>query len=373
MKRLPTDPSQTSLFPAMTNVTQRELDCAGPLKGQLITGGFYRISRLRRSPAACACACRRLSLQIPIFVIGVFLLAAQAAAYDLPPVNLGSTSFFDGAVPPTGPGLYGMQFFTFYGADRLTDAHGKRLPLPRQHLHLEALTTQLIYASPAKIFGSASPGAIVIIPTVVGAAADDGLGGTALRADTGLADTLFGAFLSFDPIGREGRPLLAQSLEFDIIAPTGHYSRRVSVTPGSNFLSLDPFYAATAWLTPELTISGRFHWLWNATNDAPKEEFGPAARSSQAGQAFHMNLAAHYQLDHSWGIGVAGYFLQQVTDTRVNGTPVPGRRERVFAIGPGLTYSINRDYSVFLNAYQEFGAENRPEGTKILARLNVHF
>jgi hypothetical protein len=299
-------------------------------------------------------------------------IAAPAAAYDLPSLNLGSTSFLDGAIPPTGPGLYGAQYLVFYDADKFADANGHKLALPKQNVQLAATVTQGIFAAQSKVFAIAHPGATVLLSVLAGADVNDGLNGAALRSTTGFGDTVFGGFLSFDPVmGREG-PLFAQSLELDVIVPTGRYDRNIAINPGSNFFSLDPFYAATLWLTRDWSFSGRFHYLWNATNDAPNASLGPAARSSQAGQAFHMNMATQYQLDENWGIGPNGYYLQQVTDTRVNGQAVPGRRERVFAIGPGVTFNMSMDYSIFLNTYEEFGAENRTEGTRIVLRFNAH-
>lgn len=64
--------------------------------------------------------------------------------------------------------------------------------------------------------------------------------------------------------------------------------------------------------------------------------------------------------------GVAGYFLQQITDARADGKPVPGSRERVAALGPGLLVMVGST-QLIANAYWEFAVENRPVG----ARLNV--
>ena len=131
---------------------------------------------------------------------------SHAKAYDLPALNLGTTSAFDGSMPLTGPGFYGIEYFTFYSASKFTGANGQRLPLPSQDLQVLATISQAVYLAPQKIFGIAHPGATVILPAVAGAGVNDGLNGAVLRTSTGLGDAIFGAFLTFDPIMGQNGP-----------------------------------------------------------------------------------------------------------------------------------------------------------------------
>src|SRR5262249_54045761 len=129
----------------------------------------------------------------------------------------------------------------------------------------------------------------------------------------------------------------------------------------------------TLFLTQHWTVSVRLHYLWNATNNRPNVSFGPDVTSTRAGQAVHANFASEVDLTDKLKIGVSGYWLQQTTDTLANGVPVPGRRERVAAIGPGALLMINQDNYLFFHAYYEFAAQNRAEGARYLVRYVGHF
>ncbi|MFE1597734.1 SphA family protein [Methylobacterium sp. ID0610] len=324
-------------------------------------------NRLRRQGRAAGRALAALTA-------GVITLAGAegpAQAYDLPNLNLGFTSFLDGA-PPSGPGWYPAQYLQVYSAGRLTDNAGRRLGLPRQDVDAVVGVSQLVYVSPLKL-GPAAPGLNLMLPSVLASRTDDGLGGAALKTEQGFGDILIGPFLQFDPIMGETGPVFLGRIEAQMILPTGHYDPAAAVNPGSNFFSFNPYISGTLFLTPDWTVSARLHYLWNATNDRPATGFGPAVLSTRAGQALHANFASEFGVTPSLKLGVNGYWLQQITDTLANGAAVPGRRERVFGLGPGALWSLNKDNFLFFNAYYEFGAQNRPEGQRYTLRWVGHF
>ena len=51
---------------------------------------------------------------------------------------------------------------------------------------------------------------------------------------------------------------------------------------------------------------------------------------------------------------------------------MPGRRERVAALGQGALWTINKNNYVFFNSYFEFAAQNRPEGERFTLRWVSH-
>jgi hypothetical protein len=65
----------------------------------------------------------QLSLICSLLSGFVFITAAAGEA-QLPGVNLGATSFFDGMPPPGGPGFYGEEYFQYYNSSRLLDNDG---------------------------------------------------------------------------------------------------------------------------------------------------------------------------------------------------------------------------------------------------------
>ena len=304
-------------------------------------------------------------------VCGAGLMLAQGAqAYDLPVVNLGLTSFLDGGLP-AGPGWYLQEYFQNYSASRLRDKDGNDIGLPRQDLDYQVAVTQLSYLSDLRL-GNASLGLNAVLPLVTKMKVDDGLDNAALRGQTGMGDLLIGPFIQFDPIMGAAGPRFVHRIELQVNLPTGEYDSDRDINPGNNAWSFNPYWAATYWFTPKWTASVRAHYLYNGKNDDPTRGFGEAS-DIQAGQALHANLATEYALTDKLRVGINGYWLKQFTDTQVDGHDVSGRREKVWAIGPGAMYSFSQHDHLFVNAYFEQEVENRPDGSRVQVRYVHHF
>ena len=310
-------------------------------------------------------------------VVGAFclLLAALptvATGQALPPVNLGFTTFLDGA-PPAGPGLYFQEYVQYYTAGIFRDQDGDRVPL-LDSLDLWISLNQLIYQSDWNLLLGAKPGLDLIVP-LVGIDVDAGrIPALKNGSSGGLGDVVIGPILQWDPIMGEKGPVFMHRLEFQNVIPTGNYDNDRVLNPGSNFYSFNPYWAATVFLLPQWTASGRFHYLWNAKNDDPSKVLAPTAGSTQAGQAFHFNYASEYEvLPKQLRVGVNGYYLKQFSNAQVDGDGVSNSREQVFAVGPGALYSFSPNDHVFLNVYFESQVENRPEGSRVNLRWTHKF
>lgn len=64
--------------------------------------------------------------------------------------------------------------------------------------------------------------------------------------------------------------------------------------------------------------------------------------------------------------------LGQLGEDRIDGVRQANSRERVFGAGPGILVQGNA-WQVLPNAYKEWGARNRPEGSKIVLRVLAPF
>ena len=295
---------------------------------------------------------------------GLALCVVPAAAFDLPAVNLGFTSFLDGG-RPAGPGHYLSEYVQYYTADRLNDDDGNKIP-GLQGVDVTVAMTQYIYQSNQPLLLGGKWGVNVMLPLVsfdADVLPDNG---------TGFGDLLIGPYLQWDPVMGANGPLFMHRIELQTVLPTGDYDRTKALNQGSNHWSFNPYWSATAFFGPKVTASWRLHYLLNGTND---EAFvGTGAQEVQPGQAFHANFAAAYEvLPKQLRLGVNGYYLDQLTDSEYDGVKVKGGQEKVFAVGPGLVWHFSPDAHLFANGYIETEARNRPQGERYNLRFVYHF
>lgn len=291
------------------------------------------------------------------------VLMAPAMAYNQPQVNLGYTSFMDGA-PPAGPGFYFTEYVSYYTADKATN-----LGVPGFDLDVWVSLNQFIYQSNMPVLLGGKWGLDVIVPYVwIDAAPEMFLPDNA----NGFGDVLVGPYLQWDPIMGEKGPVFMHRVEFQMIFPTGDYDNAAVLNPGANAFSFDPYWAGTYFITPKWTVSGRFHYLWNGKNDDPFVGL-LGADEIQAGEALHANFATSYEvIPRQLRVGVNGYWLEQISDTEIDGVD-QAEDEMVFAIGPGALLSFSQNTHLFFNAYFETETDYRPEGDKFVLRLVHHF
>ena len=296
---------------------------------------------------------RRWAARVAFLSMTIGTVPAHAQEHiALPPVNLGGSSFMDGV---GGPGLLVREGLGAFRATRFADASGATLP-GQNTLVAFTSTTLVAYMPPFKVL-LGNWGVEVLVPVVyVGVTTPSGS-----ASATGIGDITFSPLVwQAPPVRLVGRPFF-QRLDLDVVAPTGQYARDAVLTVGSNLWSVNPYYAFTWLATDRVETSWRIHYLWNSRNDAPSPAYGAA--SLQPGQAVHFNGAASIAVVPAFRVGVAGYFLRQLTDSKADGQAVSGSKEQVAALGPGFLVQV-RAVMVVANVYGELAVENRPRGTR---------
>jgi hypothetical protein len=300
-------------------------------------------------------------LALPLLV----LLGCEHAIADdvkLPALPLGNTSFMDGVAKPGA--LFQMNMQNYRASDA-TDHVGNDVP-GRQNVHSTAVLPHLAYISDRKIFG-AYYGAEILLPLVsLNVDISNGPDGSRFRQ----GDLIFSPMLlQWEPVSLLGRPYW-QRVSLVFTAPTGDYHQDASINIDNNLWGFNPHYAFTWELTDRLEVSGRLHYSWLSRNN------DPAARlqvdSIQPGETFHGNFSISYAADENWRIGVAGYYLNQITADRIDGVRQANSKERVSGIGPGVMYDWNGQ-KLFANFYVEQGARNRSEGSRLTLRYALPF
>ncbi|GAB4364497.1 MAG: transporter [Deltaproteobacteria bacterium] len=312
-----------------------------------------------------------IALSLAILVAG--LVASPASAFDQPLVNFGLTDVLDGAVP--GPGTYFFEYIQIYQSDEFKDQDGNDIPGSPRNGFVLAMN-QLAHISQISFLGG-NLGVDFLLPIgSLTAGGTFGPGGPPITANPGpVGDLIVGPFLQWFPHKLLGRPFLHR-FELDIFLPTGHYDKKYTINPGANIWTIEPYYAFSWFLTPQLSTSWRLHYTYNTKNDDPWEVLQAAPfniTEVKPGQLFHCNYSLEYEVVKNLRLAVSGYYLKQLTDTQFNGNDVSGRKEQVFAIGPAIHWVTKSGFVLALKTAFESSVENRPQGNRTTFRMIYKF
>ncbi|MDH1264276.1 transporter [Pseudomonas sp. GD03944] len=286
---------------------------------------------------------------------------ARATDLTLPGINLGGTSFEDGA----GGIGHAFQWTTSYTeASRLYDAEGDRRDL-KHHRALWVSRLHYLYTSPHMFLGG-NLGGDVLLPLID---MDMEIGPARLHK-RGMGNPVLGVYLQWLNRRLFDRPF-ASRLSLVALVPWGDYDRDASLNLGTDYYSLNPYYAFTLRTSDRWELSGRLMYLWNGRSDDPETRLHTlhreTVRTVQPGQALHSNLSASYALNAQWRLGIGLYHLQQITNDRINGEPQVDSKERILGLGPGVQWRSGPNRLV-ANLYAESMARNRAAGSQLVLR-----
>lgn len=282
-----------------------------------------------------------------------------------PTVNLGNTSFYDGA-GRTGEGWVVFAYERYELLNSITNSKGNKITTFRNpHIQAASVVLQPLYVTPWHPFGG-GVGFTTLLPIVNLSSHFDQPGASLSANGFGLGDLTFGPFYQAAP-ARLFNGTVSWRAELDIIAPSGSFNRSKDINQGSGFWSINPYLAMTYLPAPGWEMSTRIHYLYNfATNNFPNPPLVPGLifNSGQAGQAFHMNFAASKEISQSFSPGVNGYYFQQLTDDAINGMMLSNTKKSKLYLGPGFHWNITKTGSLNANLYFPIvvrGAANGPQ------------
>jgi hypothetical protein len=311
-------------------------------------------SELSRSRALTLTSCY---LATSVFLLFTTCAVAQAQIPQFHPpepgVNLGDTSFLDGV---GGPGLMMEQIADASHSTQIADSSGQATAVPANNAIIGL--THVAWFSQRQILHAWYGPEVLLLPGYVHA----GNQGTV----AGLGDLIVSPLILQWKEWKFGRIRMQQRVDFDFFLPTGQYQRTSTVNLSSHAFAVNPYYAVTVFPAKHWETSWRIHYLWNSVNHAPPLATG--LRSTQAGQALFFCSTLAHALPHKIWFGANGYYLKQVTNPSVNGVQLTNSPEQIGAIGPGAMWDVGH-FNLYTNVYHELGAVNRPEGNKVVLRV----
>lgn len=289
---------------------------------------------------------------------GLGLPGLCVAQVQLPTVNLGLTNFEDGF---GSQGWFLQEFPVYDNADKLKDYQGNTVP-GRNRITVFSTTTHIVYVSQQRVLGGWL--AFEVLQPWVDL--DVRAGGGPPSKVRGFADPTVGVGVQWEPTQVAGGVFVSRFV-WDMGVPIGRYSDKQPVNIGNNLVVVNPYYALT-YERDKWEVSARLHYLWNSINHEPFDGLG--ANSVQPGQAFHMNYSVSYAVTSRVRVGFNGYWLQQLTDNKIDGAPIPHSLERTVGLGAGIQIHWGRYTWLHLNGYKETDVRNRAQGSIVTLRLS---
>ena len=291
------------------------------------------------------------------------LITSSFAAAQLPmhvpepTVNLGDTSFLDAL---GGPGVLLEEIGDGYHSGLSVGASGQLVD--RSATTSISSISHVVLLSKHRVLGAFYGVEVLSVAAHVNAG-DKGAAG-------GWADMTVSPLILQWKEQTLGKVRIDQRFVLDSELPVGEYERSKGLNLSSHAYTVHPYYAITVFPSKKFETSWRVHYLWNSITHEPP--LATMASSTQAGQAIHFNATTAYLIGHGFWVGANGYYLKQITAPQVNGISLSNSPEQVGSIGPGIVWDRGK-YLFYANEYHEFGAENRPEGNRLVLRVQWIF
>lgn len=297
-------------------------------------------------------------------IVLLSLCIVPLSAYDLPYYFVGYSNILAGVNGITSKnGWHFEQTLQYYGSNNFRNGVGGALVTPSpKFLNVQGYT-MIGYQTPTKKWGHAYPGICFIMPYFFQNNITPSSSGITASGGAGLQDFFMYTSLQWDTIMWGNRPIFAARLGFGVNFPTAPVFKNTTYSPGNGCFYVEPELSTTLFFTPHLSLSTDWNYGWSGLVKCD---------GIQAGQAFFLNYSLEYEFYKKCYAAVNGYYLQQFTDSILDGVVTPGRRERAFSIGPGLSYN-DAKVSLFGFLYFEQFVLNRTQGVNFIFKLDINF
>ncbi len=329
-------------------------------------------------------------------------------------LNFASTGFLDGFLAYGPPGFYQNVYIKHYHAEKFKGQHiaGYTINPKRwfpfyssdgddnwkrpdtgftrssqDRIDVTAIGIQLVYISPWSLWrkkNGFTPGFQIFLPLYsynmdsdVFDYIEDQSGRDPI-GESGLGDLCIGPILRF-PVFNIGPVKVYSFFEFDVWMPTGRYNEDKMINPGANLWTFEPYYAFTLMFPHGFSLSMRHHYTYNTENHdyhMPIVNLNTGRLEwhqldMQPGQMYHFNYVISKQIGKNPfnRIGIAGYYIKQLTEDEIEDKDVDDSEEEAFSIGPAISYRTKSGIFLTLKALFDVHAENRPKGEMFVWRI----
>jgi hypothetical protein len=242
-----------------------------------------------------------------------------------------------------------MLYANRYRADSLAD-DGGHMSLQSFDLKVNVAALRLDWIKPVSLLGADRWGTLLFMPVIDLDLALSPVPGVLVKgAKRGLGDFTLGNGLHWI------FPKFEMVNAVDLVAPVGAYDATDPANPGQNRWVVRLNHMGTWHPTPEWDVSYRLHW---------DDNFNNSDTGYRSGQTLYLNWAVGWKPTPPLTVGLAGYFLRQLTADRQAGHMVgpDGNRVRVDGIGPCVKYFLPNHVMLTAKYFRESNVRNHPRG-----------
>lgn len=264
----------------------------------------------------------------------------------------GTENFLVGAVPP--PGFYVLAYGEHFTADELKDNRGQTVPIPGFSVRANVIAPRFIWSTDYALLG----GSLVMHAIVPLVDLKISAGGQS-QTKSGVGDITFGPAVAFHHSQQ-----LHSVAGFDLVAPTGSYTKGDLANIGRNYWSVQPLYAVS-YIDPK-GFNGDVKATLNLNRRNSDTDY-------KSGTELWLDYALGWGLGNGWTVGVGGYLTRQLSDDKVGGARVTDNRARGASIGPSIKYDNGKGWFITAKLERDLNSRNRVEGSALWLKTSIPF